>query len=68
MVGGRRRAADAVEGLTPDVLVLGTGREAAARPRRGFIATFSPPQPEPTERYVPAFGLDFGPLTPPDRN
>ncbi len=32
MVGGRGRAADAVEGLTPDVLVLGTGREAAERP------------------------------------
>src|SRR6266581_5478506 len=31
-VGGRRRAADAVEGLTPDVFVLGTGREAAERP------------------------------------
>src|SRR6266702_7967146 len=32
MVGGRRRVADAVEGLTPDVFVLGTGREAAERP------------------------------------
>lgn len=26
-----------------------------------------PPQPEPAERYVPAFGLDFGPLTPPEK-